>query len=499
MNTFLKDFICLPFVFRKEDLYNRSTFLTTNFVPSFIRRLSQQEVGLMSLKVGYYAKLGIHGLVLQVVFQEKKYHWIFNDQDLETPGQYVQLLATKFNEWLALIQYPKRLVIFEDQIHGYAGFLPEGVLPELVNPKTARNHDFLYPSDIIAPGFYILTDEASKEQFEFAIRSLWELTGYDDPVSYYEDEGEHVVRVGEELLTLPYIAFYNYHVVLEFLNSLLEKRNREERYYSNWLPWCSEFVCFVNSSTYKILLKNKVLKPSRKEEKKIQALPPGKKSLKIIKEYLESMPNDIEAWGTLAERYGELDDWHEVIRITNKKLKDKRNCYALQLIHVRAYTVLEQYDEAFDAAVEALLYFSDIQHHADLWYLMAFCLTELKRFKAADSILERCTRKYSTRVFYWFQYGYNHYRMGNIDKAIQMYKRGVKANNREREGIAICWYNMACMYSLKGEIDESLHALEKSLKLDAAEHFDSAFTDEELTNARNHQQFEPMIRKFQPE
>ncbi len=91
----------------------------------------------------------------------------------------------------------------------------------------------------------------------------------------------------------------------------------------------------------------------------------------------------------------------------------------------------------------------------------------------------------------WFRYSYCLHMSGNIDKALEAHQKA--AGFDEFSGIAN--YNIACVYSLKNNIDESFDHLEKAIKLG----FGNASQmngDSDLKNIRKDPRYAKLIEKL---
>ena len=80
---------------------------------------------------------------------------------------------------------------------------------------------------------------------------------------------------------------------------------------------------------------------------------------------------------------------------------------------------------------------------------------------------------------------------GDYERGLAMDMRLVRLRPRD----PIVHYNLACSYSLVGQVDDCFHALERSVRLGYAE-LDHIQADEDLVNARRDPRFERLLESI---
>lgn len=104
------------------------------------------------------------------------------------------------------------------------------------------------------------------------------------------------------------------------------------------------------------------------------------------------------------------------------------------------------------------------------------------------TLLEDSVLKSPRSAYLHYNLGASYHNGGDLDKALREYELSVNLNS----SLAISYYNIACIYSLRGNIDTSLKALKWSVArgYGTVEQF---LSDPELANVRKHEDFVKFI------
>jgi tetratricopeptide (TPR) repeat protein len=148
------------------------------------------------------------------------------------------------------------------------------------------------------------------------------------------------------------------------------------------------------------------------------------------------------------------------------------------------YHQLEQYSQAVVAYREMLRI---NPNDTDALYNMGYALDKLGRYSEALNVYDKILGIDASDIHAPIGKGIAHYHLWNFDGAISEFVKVIDTNPK------YSLYNLACMYSVKGDTAQAFHFLEKALPNMDQEMLDWAKQDPDFESIRNTPRFQELI------
>jgi tetratricopeptide (TPR) repeat protein len=212
----------------------------------------------------------------------------------------------------------------------------------------------------------------------------------------------------------------------------------------------------------------------------------------------------------IEERVESLHDKAEAMREAAERLKDRPREDALREVRVIEQTAeelsrhLEQLDQQaveMDSALEEVDAAEDMddedatpepdddartRHDARTEALFA-----ARRWKEAAEAYRDALHNDADNGEAWYQFGYSLHMQAKYDEAIAAFQRSAELNARPSDSL----YNIACGYSLKGDVERALEWLDKAHEA-GFEDLDHIRSDADLKTLRQDPRFEKLMSKW---
>jgi len=127
----------------------------------------------------------------------------------------------------------------------------------------------------------------------------------------------------------------------------------------------------------------------------------------------------------------------------------------------------------------------------DLRYKLGTIYTKKEEYEKAYKTYLQILEVQSQHTQALTQLAYISYLTGRFEKAAEFYKRLLKKDPEN----SVIHFNIACVYSKKNELDDSIHWLKSALKKGFTD-WDSIQTDEDLKNLRVSPQYKDILKKY---
>jgi tetratricopeptide (TPR) repeat protein len=145
---------------------------------------------------------------------------------------------------------------------------------------------------------------------------------------------------------------------------------------------------------------------------------------------------------------------------------------------------LEQYNQAVQSYREMLRINPT---DTDALYNLGYALDKLGRYQEALGVYDKILNIDTTDIHAPIGKGIAHYHLGNFDGAISEFVKVLDTNPK------YALYNLACMYSVKGDSAQSFQFLEKAIPYMDQEMLDWAKEDPDFESIRNTPRFQELI------
>jgi len=145
---------------------------------------------------------------------------------------------------------------------------------------------------------------------------------------------------------------------------------------------------------------------------------------------------------------------------------------------------LQQYSQAIQSYREMLRI---NPNDTDALYNMGYALDKLGKYSEALSVYQQILSIDSSDIHAPIGQGIAEYHLGNFDSAIADFVKVLDTNPK------FAFYNLACMYSVKGDIGQAFQFLEKAIPYMDQEMMDWAKEDPDFDAIRNTSKFQELI------
>lgn len=116
-----------------------------------------------------------------------------------------------------------------------------------------------------------------------------------------------------------------------------------------------------------------------------------------------------------------------------------------------------------------------------------------RNWDEAIATYRKLIEQFPDDVLGWSRLGYALHASGDLDAALEYHLHAAKMDAGRLSTLG--WYNAACVYSLKHELDKALAALERAIETGFTDE-STIRTDGDLANLRTHERYEALLRKL---
>ncbi|KJS21967.1 MAG: hypothetical protein VR72_07670 [Clostridiaceae bacterium BRH_c20a] len=184
----------------------------------------------------------------------------------------------------------------------------------------------------------------------------------------------------------------------------------------------------------------------------------------------------------------EQGDHGQAIAYYRESLKVDPNFFEAQYNLGKIYAILGQSKEALQEFTKALeLSPEDVDTYINIGVELS---NQGKRKEALESY-EKALELNPESYLVYSNIGVEFTALGNYEQGILYHKKALALNSFYADG----WYNLACSYARADDFENSLKALERSIRLDAS-NIEYAKKDPELDNIKSTSGYKSIIKKF---
>jgi tetratricopeptide (TPR) repeat protein len=203
---------------------------------------------------------------------------------------------------------------------------------------------------------------------------------------------------------------------------------------------------------------------------------------------LEFKPDDDKAWNNRGNALGKLGFLEAAITSYDKALEFKPDDHAAWYNRGMALGNLGLLEDAI-ASYDKALEFKPNLH--DAWYNRGIALDDLGRLEDAIASYEKALEFKPDDHTAWYHRGYALRNLGRLEDALASYDKALEFKPDDDDNT---FYNKACYYALRSQIEQAIQNLQQAIDLNPDKYREMAKTDSDFDSMRSHPQFQALIQ-----